>query len=447
MPFDLLAAARDLVAADTVSGRGNLAIVPVVTGLAAQVGLPLEVLPETIAGIRHANLLVRLPGAPDREPLLLVTHTDTVDAGPTERWTATAPWTLRADGDHLYGLGSADVKLDVAAKLLALERVKGRPLARGVAFLGTFGEEIGLLGAKAFVRSGRLRPRAAVCGEPSDLHIVHAHKGYVVARVTLGANRGATAAARAVRFEGKAAHSATPALGVNAVEKALASPLDGAVFLRGGQGANSVPAFCEVGFGPEEAEGRSIGDAETDAGGRSSAAASSRLPLDAIRRCATRWHALVAALAPPSDPRFSPSEAVSNLGFLDASSTGAEMLLDARLLPGHDPRALARAYEEEVHALGGTVSFERENPAVWTDPGGTLVSAACGVSRTLGLPDAPETKATNTEAAAFAGLCDAIVFGAGHSQGNAHCPNERTSLSQLLRAADWYERLILELCA
>jgi acetylornithine deacetylase/succinyl-diaminopimelate desuccinylase-like protein len=68
------------------------------------------------------------------------------------------------------------------------------------------------------------------------------------------------------------------------------------------------------------------------------------------------------------------------------------------------------------------------------------------VSRALALDDAPQTKATNTEAAAFAGVCEAIVFGAGASSGNAHCPNEFTLLSQVSRAIDWYDRLISELC-
>ncbi len=422
MPFNIIAAARDLVAADTVSARGNAAVIPVVTRLAGACGLPVELLPE---GPRNANLLIRLPGAPARDPLLFVTHTDTVDAGPRERWTATDPWTLRVDGDRLYGLGAADTKLDLLAKLAALERLSGRSLSRGVALLGTFGEEIGLLGAKSFVRGGLLRPRAVACGEPSSLRIVHAHKGYLVARVRLPGGGGEVREVCSRTFTGKAAHSARPLLGENAIEKALVDPLAGVVRVRGGQGANSVPASCEVGL----------------------ASGPSPLPLDAIRRVIARWHALVAALEPRSDGRFSPPETVSNVGLLDASPAGTEILLDARLLPGHEPARLARAYEEEVRALGGAVVFERDNPAVWTDPEGPLVSAARATSRALGLSDAPVTKATNTEAAAFAGLCEAIVFGPGESTGNAHSPNEYGSLSQILRAADWYERLVLELCA
>jgi acetylornithine deacetylase/succinyl-diaminopimelate desuccinylase-like protein len=424
MPFDLIRAAGALIAAPSSSDRGNLAVVPVVSQLAEQTGLSLEVLPGLTPGGCDSNLLLGLPGGSTRDPLLLVTHTDTVEPGPLDRWSVTPPLHARVDGDRLYGLGSADVKVDLCAKLLALERHRGRSLSRGVFVLGTYGEEVGLLGAKAFVKSGRLRPRAVVCGEPSELRIIHAHKGYVVARVRLGSERRGAVPSRVRVFEGKAAHSSTPALGENALEKALADPLAGAVSLRGGQGANSVPGSCEVGlaYGP------------------------GTLPLEGMRRSVSAWHEAIAALEPGRDARFSPAETVSNWGWARAEGGQAELLLDARLLPGHDPARLTAVYAEAVAAIGGSVSFERENPAVWTDPGGELVRLARSVSRALDLDDAPQTKATNTEAAAFAGICEAIVFGPGLSAGNAHCPNEFTVLSQVARAVDWYDRLITEFC-
>src|SRR5579863_6478644 len=134
MPFDLIRAASALIAAPSSADRGNLAVVPVVSQLTDQAGLELQVLPS--AGGRDANLLVGRPGGSDREPLLLITHTDTVEPGPPERWTATQPLQAKVDGDRLYGLGSADVKVDLCAKLLALERCKGKALRRGVFVLG-----------------------------------------------------------------------------------------------------------------------------------------------------------------------------------------------------------------------------------------------------------------------------------------------------------------------
>jgi succinyl-diaminopimelate desuccinylase len=231
-------------------------------------------------------------------------------------------------------------------------------------------------------------------------------------------------------YQGRAAHSSTPGLGENAIEKALHDPESfgpgkplAAVFVQGGQGANSVAARCELGFG-----------------------AGPPLPLAEARAVIDRWHALIGALSPDRDERFDPPFAVSNLGFISGERGKLTLLLDARLLPGHAPEAIAAAFEEEVRALGGRVTFERQNPAVYTDPRGELCRAAQGISLELGLSSELATKATNTEAAAFAGLAQAIVFGPGTSRGNAHCPNEHTSIAQLLKAIDWYERLIAHFC-
>lgn len=195
--------------------------------------------------------------------------------------------------------------------------------------------------------------------------------------------------------------------------------------LRGGQGANAVPAECTV---------------EIAAG------AGTYLPLAQARTLVARFAALVSSLSPTHDDRFDPPTTVSNLGYLEAHDGELEMLLDARLLPGHDPQALATAFEEEVSSRGGQVTFERENPAVYTDPKGALCQAAVRVATAQKLDPTLKTKATNTEAAAFAGLAEAIVFGAGPSVGNAHCPNEYTRIPQLFQAVDFYHQLILELC-
>jgi acetylornithine deacetylase/succinyl-diaminopimelate desuccinylase-like protein len=170
------------------------------------------------------------------------------------------------------------------------------------------------------------------------------------------------------------------------------------------------------------------------------------LPLAAARRLIERFSDLVAALAPSRDDRFDPPQAVTNLGFIEGRDGVLEMLLDARLLPGHRPEALATVFEEEVRAVGGSVVFERANPAVYTDPDGALSQAAIRTSQRLALDPSLHTKATNTEAAAFAGRAEAIVFGPGPSVGNAHCPNEHTLVPQLAQAIDWYEALIRELC-
>src|SRR6266849_518416 len=66
------------------------------------------------------NFRGTLRGA-DPRGLLLVTHLDTVDPGPPEFWTETGgnPFALTQKGHRLFGLGSADTKLDALCKLFA----------------------------------------------------------------------------------------------------------------------------------------------------------------------------------------------------------------------------------------------------------------------------------------------------------------------------------------
>ena len=120
VPFDLLSAAKTLIAVDTVSAHGNLGLREPLQGYAQQTGLTLRVLETPLAGVTHANYLFERPGSTGAEPLLLLTHTDTVPTGPLDRWTETGPFAARVDGDKLFGLGSADVKTDLLCKLLAL---------------------------------------------------------------------------------------------------------------------------------------------------------------------------------------------------------------------------------------------------------------------------------------------------------------------------------------
>lgn len=79
------------------------------------------------------NLVARLPGAPGVGALILSAHLDTVPASP---------------GAHDDGLGVAAL-FDVAGRLAAREA----PLPRPVILLFDDGEEVGLLGAQAFVEA------------------------------------------------------------------------------------------------------------------------------------------------------------------------------------------------------------------------------------------------------------------------------------------------------
>lgn len=96
------------------------------------------------SGIRPSLILRHSPHQPDRPTLWIVNHLDNSPPGDIKSWTA-SPFTLRVDGDWMYGSGVQDNNEGIAASLLllrALHRNKAQaPLNLGV--LMTAGEKKG----------------------------------------------------------------------------------------------------------------------------------------------------------------------------------------------------------------------------------------------------------------------------------------------------------------
>ncbi len=472
LPARFLPLARSLVGLDSVSSNGTLQVVQLLQPLYEAAGLSVRL---QARSEREVNILAGPGGATGQGGVLLVTHLDTVPGGPRERWTETGadPWALTEKDGWLFGLGCADVKLDALCKLEAAARLKGRKLRRPFWLMGTFGEEIGLLGARHFVQSELFReiaPAQVLCGEPSELEPISAHKGYAVVRATVTDTKARLVSlsglgSEELTFAGKAAHSSTPHLGVNAIGKALAwSKSSGTPVLAiaGGAAANVVPARCVLTTSsprdegqprPDEARLLSSGTALRPNLWRALATASALGEL---------WQELLWKLSPASDARFDPAGAVGGLNVIESSAEAASpeaiygrgqisVTLDARLLPQHDPDAFLQSFAAEatdwVERLGrGELALHL---SIERNAGGMAMADSCALvqvaSRVANKP--AKAKPTSTEAGIFARAgCEAIVIGPGRSTGNAHTANERIEISQLERAIDLYESLILELC-
>ena len=87
------------------------------------------------------NVLARLEGSGEKEPLLIMAHTDVVNVDP-EKWVF-PPFSATVDEGYVYGRGAVDDKDNLTAALmvmLTLQRLN-IPLARDVIFLAESGEE------------------------------------------------------------------------------------------------------------------------------------------------------------------------------------------------------------------------------------------------------------------------------------------------------------------
>ena len=132
--------------------------------------------------------------------LLLEAHLDTVGVDGMSR----PPFKSVVENNRLYGRGACDDKGPMAAALHALRPPVLDALAsRGirVVFVGAMGEEKGNIGAERLVERG-FRADMALILEPTDLAIVHAHKGALWFEVEV---------------RGRAGHGSDPARGVSAI--------------------------------------------------------------------------------------------------------------------------------------------------------------------------------------------------------------------------------------
>jgi len=182
--------------------------------------------------------------------LMLEAHLDTVFVD----GMIVDPFAAAIDNGRLYGRGACDTKGSLASFMHAVCTMlaRGKKPKYNIILAAVADEEFGFTGAEALVARG-LRADAAIVGEPTELHIVRAHKGVLRWKV---------------RTAGLASHSAYPSRGRNAIysmaqvithlqehahwlqslppHPLLGSPSLNVGTIEGGQVVNIVPDRCVI---------------------------------------------------------------------------------------------------------------------------------------------------------------------------------------------------------
>lgn len=245
-----------LIGFPTVSRDSNLDLIGFVREFLAVRGVESRLYAD--ADGRKANLFATI-GPADRAGVLLSGHTDVVPVD-GQRWSSD-PFQMRAKGAALYARGAADMKGFLACALRAADLAAGRRLSMPLQLALSYDEEIGCLGVRSLIEDmagWTHRPKCCIVGEPTRMRTAVGHKGKTALKATC---------------RGRAAHSANPGLGVNAVHLAAdfigrirqrqadierSGPRDSAYevphttlhvgVIRGGTVVNIVPSRCEVEF-------------------------------------------------------------------------------------------------------------------------------------------------------------------------------------------------------
>ncbi|NBX93712.1 MAG: M20/M25/M40 family metallo-hydrolase [Proteobacteria bacterium] len=387
-------------------------------------GLKVEEQKVTENGVIFKNLIAFSHDLDTPDLLALNTHLDTVDAGSPEQWTKTGgdPFKATRVRDRIYGLGSADVKLDFLCKIWACRLA--RPWKRPFALIGTYGEERGLVGVQHLFKTKKIKPKYALVGEPSNLELIYAHKGHLIFTVSIPCKpEGKGIPTSQKKWRGLSAHSSTPDLGDNALLKGLTDIFKrgyGVVSLQAGTNFNKIPDSCEA----------------TLISGQNSTAKLIFSFLQFLEELKRQFKQR-------KDPRFSPSYTCLSLNMAASFHDRIEFTFDVRTLPDVDQSRLEKKIRDEITKLGAKVTGVTSDASLKGQKNSRFLVLASQSLKQCGVKPVLKTKATSTEAAIYqANGASAIVFGPGISVGNAHRPNEYNSLKQMEVATKFYSTLL-----
>lgn len=411
-------------------------------------GFCIEMQDEVIGGESHANLIIRPSAKRPAVELLLQTHLDTPDPGPFGAWDKTGhnPFDAHIIDGAIYGLGTADTKLDFICKLEAMSAFVGQELAIPPVLVATFGEESGMVGALRLIRKNKISAKYALIGEPSNMGIFTAGKGFASVeiiipfeedekkfRVEHNLSEGTSTQSRI--FRGRAAHSSVPHLGESAIVKLfeylLQLPENLAIMeIDGGTNFNTVPsqAFLEVdpvsGF---------------------------QMPMS--KKLTTIYRAVLELeqiFKQHRDLRFTPDHPTLNVGLLRTSDDNVVLSGTCRM----PATVTTEVYEswmsrlQEVCAgVGAQFRVLDYKRPYQTDEGSSFVRLAQGCLREMGLSSDLKTHASTNEASLFSRVgINCISFGPGFREGNSHTPHEHVNIEDLKKAIEFYTRMIKGFC-
>ncbi len=199
------------------------------------------------------NLIITFDGQNNDSTLMFNGHVDTMPPGNLDLWEMD-PWSAETIGGKLYGLGAADMKSGLMASLMAVKLIKdsGLELPINVKIVSVVDEEGGGNGSISVATIG-LKADAGIICEPTERNLKRAHMGFVFFEI---------------KTKGKALHSGSKWLGVNAIDKMmyiiqglyemehnwlmkykhdiLPSPTLNVGVIEGGSAGSTVPDECTI---------------------------------------------------------------------------------------------------------------------------------------------------------------------------------------------------------
>lgn len=441
---------RKLIAFDSSPESSTVELVLYLEELAKSQGFEVEVIFEVQNGVTQANIIVRLEKFnPGDSEFLLQAHLDTVDPGNFSLWKKNGfnPFDASIENGKIYGLGAAEVKLDFLCKLNALKKFKGKKFAHlKPVLVGTYGEETGMQGALRLIRKNKVNAKYALIGETTDLKIIHASKGFAVVEIHIPIeeeelkykitrqNQESTSTQTKI-FSGTAAHSSTPHLGDNAIQKMLdylAKLPENIVLIEadGGTRFNMIPNQAMV---------------EVDI--------SSHIQKTTLKKINTIYLALqkvAEEMKAVTDNEFVPYHSTLSIGIIRTFDDSLILGGSCRILPN----VTQEKYEEWMAKIqlacdqsGAQFRVTDYKKPFRTSENSILIKTAQKVLEKMGLDSKCQSLASTNEASLFSRFnIECLCIGAGVREGNVHTSEEHVNIQELEKITYFYQQMIERFC-
>lgn len=441
---------RKLISLDSSTASSTVDSVHYLAELAEQAGFFVEIMSEMQNGVLQANIIVRMESfKPGDQEFLLQTHLDTVDPGHFGLWKKNGfnPFDALIIDGCIYGLGAADVKLDFLCKLEALKKLKDKKFLKlKPVLVGTFGEETGMQGALKLIRKNKINAKYALVGEPSDLNIIHAAKGFATVEIRIPLSQSEidyktkreqleSTSTQSKIFSGKSAHSSTPHLGENAIVKMLdylqKMPENMVVIeVDGGIRYNSIPnqAMVELDFMSHV----------------------QNLSLQKMNSIYQVIKSVQVEMESVQDLEFEPSFSTLSIGIIRTHPDAILIGGSCRILPNVTQEHYEKWMEKiktVCEANNSVFTVLDYKKPFRTATNSQLIKAAQSILSKMGLETQCKALPSTNEASLFTRLnMDCLCFGAGVRQDNVHTPQEHVKIEDLEKSILFYEQMVERFC-
>lgn len=446
--MDFIQACKKLISIDSSPSNGTGEAARFIKKLGESMGFTVRLEEEIQRGISEANVLCFANQEVKDVELMLQTHLDTVDPGSFALWNKTGknPFHATIHNDQIYGLGSADTKLDFLCKLFAAKKFIGKKTTKPFAIVGTFGEEYNMQGAIRLVRHKLLQPKYALVSEPTEFCLVHSGKGLANIEITLPFSKeemdarhlhdtGESQSAQCKIFRGKAAHSSQPLKGENAIEKVfdyLQNLPDQLLLLEidGGTNYNTIPVQSVLEFDLITTQGITLNQK--------------------IVRIYNKIQNMQVDFNKVLDENFDPPMTTFNIGMVRTYSDHIKMMGCVRW-PAKVGEETYKQWMEDLRlfceSLGCVFRVRDYKKPFSIDPKSPFAKACLSsIDSVVGQKQLATQPVTN-EANVFNKFgIETLVFGPGVREGNSQTPSESISIESLLKAQEIYENIIHEIC-